>query len=317
MPVLPDAQVGAVRPPDSGGTHEAQDTLAPAVDLTVAIVSYRSAALLDRCLTTFRAATAGLRAELSVIENGTGEAIAAAVHRHVPGARVVELRHSVAFSRAVNEALCGARGRTFVLLNPDTLLAPGSLTALVRHLDEHPEVAIAGPRVFDDEARTSMQRSFRRFPGFATALCHRYSLLARLWPGNPWTRAYLRLDVATDAVQDTDWVSGCCMAVRAEVFRLLGGLDPGYPMFCEDVDLCRRAREAGLRVVYEPRAEIVHFVGGSRRHAPWRSEWLRHRSITHYVLKFHGRANPAAWLLVAGVWARFALRLACGGGRLW
>lgn len=291
----------------------APGTAAPTIDLTVVIVSYHSAHLLERCLQDWAAATAGLRAELSVLENGTGEAIGPLVQALVPGARVRVRQRSIAFSAAVNEAFAGARGRHYVLLNPDTLLAPGCLSRLVQHLDQHPDVGIVGPRVWDDAARTSQQRSFRRFPGLRTAFCHRYSWLARWWPRNPWTRDYLQLDAAPDAVQDTDWVSGCCLAIRGELFQRLGGLDPRYPMFCEDVDLCRRAHEAGFRVVYDPRAEIVHFVGGSRRKAPLRAEWLRHRSIGHYLRKFHGRGNPLTWLLLAGVWTRFAIRAAFGG----
>ncbi len=293
--------------------HAPTETTRPVVDLTVAIVNYRSLALLERCLATWAAATEGLRAELCVLENGTGEPIGPAVRRLVPGARIRVREQSIAFSAAVNEAFAGARGRHVALLNPDTLLAKQSLTKLVQHLDEHPDVGIVGPRVWDDEAKSSLQRSFRRFPSLKTAFCHRYSLLTKVWPGNPWTRDYLRLDASHDEVQDTDWVSGCCLAVRGELFQQLGGLDTGYPMFCEDVDLCRRARNRGFRVVYDPRAEIVHHVGGSRRKAPLRSEWLRHRSMSHYVWKFHRRANPWTWLLLAGVWARFTVRLALAG----
>lgn len=278
----------------------------PVVDLTVAIVNYRSLALLEACLRTWRDATVGMRAELCVLENGTGEDIAPTVRRFVPDARIEVLDRSIAFSAAVNTALRGARGRHVALLNPDTSLGHGSLTALVRHLDEHPEVGVVGPRVWDDEARTSQQRSFRRFPGLSTVFCHRYSLLTRLFPRNKLTRDYLRLDAAPDRAQPTDWVSGCCLVVRAELWNELGGLDTRYPMFCEDVDLCRRVHERGYRVVYEPAAEIVHHVGGSRRSAPLRSEWLRHRSISHYVWKFHRRANPWTWLLLLGVWLRFA-----------
>lgn len=286
---------------------------APAVDLTVVIVSYHSQALLERCLRDFAAATRGIVAELCVLENGTGEAIAPMVQSLVPGARVRVRQRSIAFSAAVNEAFAGARGRHYALLNPDTLLLPDSLTTLVRHLDLHPDVGVVGPKVWDDAARTSLQRSFRRFPGLATVFSHRYSWLARWWPDNPWTAAYLRLGAAPDQVLDTDWVSGCCLAIRGELFQRLGGLDTGYPMFCEDVDLCRRVHDAGLRVVYEPRAEIVHFVGGSRRQRPLRAEWLRHRSIGHYLRKFHGLHNPLTWVLLAGVWARFALHALLGG----
>ena len=276
-------------------------------DLTVAIVNYRSQDLLARCLETLADATRGIRVELCIVENGTGEVLRDLLDRHAPDARLVVFDRSVAFSAAVNSVLLRARGRHVALLNPDTLLGADALTRLVRFLDANLDVGVVGPRVWDDVQRTSIQRSWRTFPTFATSVFSRYSWLSRLWPTNPWTRAYLRLDAPLDAVQDTDWVSGCCMVIRGEVFRRLSGLDPAYPLFCEDVDFCRRANQLGFKVVYDPQAEIVHHVGGSRKRACLRSEWLRHRSISHYIFKFRGKASPVSWALVAGVWGRFAV----------
>jgi N-acetylglucosaminyl-diphospho-decaprenol L-rhamnosyltransferase len=275
-------------------------------DLTVAIVSYRSIDLLARCLATFAAATEGLTVDLHVVENGTGEDVEALVARTVPGARCTTLRRSIAFSAAVNLALRDAGSRHVALLNPDTLLGARSLTRLVAHLDSDPRVGVVGPRVYDDAGCSSIQRSWRSFPSFATALFHRHSWLSRCFPGNRFTRRYLNLDRSPDAIQPTDWVSGCCMVVRRDLFAAVGGLDERFPMFFEDVDLCRAAAARGMRVDYVPTASIVHFVGGSRRRAALRSVWLRHRSMARYLWKHHGRTDPRTWLMVAGVWVRFA-----------
>ena len=278
------------------------------VDLTVAIVNYKSKELLARCLDTWRDATRGIFAELCIVENGTGDRLEEILAQKVPGARLAELPRSIAFSAAVNTALLEARGRYVCLLNPDTLLGSDSLARLVRFLDSNADVGVVGPRVWDDAAQTSIQRSWRAFPSLSTAVFNRHSLLSKLWPGNPWTRKYLNLDAPADATQDTDWLSGCCMVVRTALFQELRGLDTGFPMFCEDVDFCRRVKAAGHRVVYLPQAEIVHHVGGSRKKASMRSEWLRHRSMSHYVLKYRGRKNPVSWALVAGVWGRFVVK---------
>ena len=282
------------------------------IDLSVVVVSYRSLRLLEDCLATWRPAVQGLRAELLVVENGTGEPVADRLRVLCPAARVTTLAQSVGFAAAVNAGARGARGRHVALLNPDTLLGPRSLTRMVRYLDRHPDAGIVGPRVWDDPGRTSLQRSWRRFPGLSTSIFNRYSLLSRVWPSNPWTRAYLNLDQPADRVQDTDWVSGCCLVIRGTLLLLLGGLDADYPMFCEDVDVCRCCHRAGMRVVYLPRAEIVHLVGGSRRRVRLRSLWMRHRSMAHYVLKWRGANSPLAWVLVAGVWARFAVQASLG-----
>ncbi|MCC6783504.1 MAG: glycosyltransferase family 2 protein [Planctomycetes bacterium] len=281
--------------------------LARPLDLSVVVVSYHSLQLLLDMLPGFAAAVAGLHAELIVVENGTGEPVAATLRERFPAVRVLELGSSIGFGAAVNRGVRVARGRHVALLNPDTLLGAECFTRLVHRLDHEPGVGIVGPRVWDDAAQTSIQRSWRRFPGVMTALCGRYALLTRLWPGNPWTRRYLNEDRSPDLVQPTDWVSGCCMVVRGSLFRALGGMDERYPLFCEDVDLCREAHGAGFTVVYDPEAAIVHEIGGSRRKAPLRSTWLRHRSMTSYVLKHGHVANPWTWVLVIGIWLRFAL----------
>lgn len=278
-------------------------------DLAVAVVSYHSLPWLLRSAETWSAAAGKLSVQWCVVENGTGEPVADRLAGVQPDALVTPLPRSVSFAAAVNRALEHTDARHVALLNPDTRLAPASLERLVAHLDAHPEVGIVGPRVWDDAAHTRIQRSWRRFPGIGTALLHRHAPWARLWPSNPWTRAYLNLDVDPEATQTTDWVSGCCMVIRGALFRELGGLDPRFPLFCEDVDLCRRAHAAGQSVVYLPGAEIAHFTGHAHHDAPLRSAWLHHRSMIHYVLKHHRPWNPTRWLLVAGVLARLALQM--------
>jgi GT2 family glycosyltransferase len=302
---VPHRAAAAARAPRARGAARAPSApLRRCPDLSVAVVSYRSLDLLLDSARTWRDAAAALAVGWRVVENGTGEPVGQRLRAVHPGATVIALERSVSFAKANNIALRGCRGRHVALLNPDTLLEPGSLAELVRFLDANPHVGIVGPRVWDDPAKTSLQRSWRRFPSLATAVFNRHSLASRLWPANPWTARYLNLD-RPEETQATDWVSGCCMVVRGELFRELGGLDQRYPMFCEDVDLCRAAASRGYTVAYHPAAQIVHLVGGSRRRAPLRSEWLRHRSMTHYVLKYHRRWNPLTWLLVAGIWTRF------------
>ena len=293
---------------DSTGRSAPPDPrLGREVDLTVAIVNYRSLDLLISCLQSWDAATSGICAEISVVENGTGEPVRQALAEIVPDAQVSILPKATSFSAAVNLALRESRGRHVGLLNPDTVLRARSLTTLVSHLDQNPVVGIVGPKVWDDLEHTSIQRSWRTFPGVMTSLFTRYSLLTRLFPNNPWSRRYLNQDSPADMVHRTDWVSGCCMVIRGTLFRGIGGLDERFPLFCEDIDICRRAAGYGFDVVYEPSAEIVHFIGGSRGQDRLRSLLFRHRSMMRYVLKWNRRWNPFVWMLVLGIWVRFAL----------
>ena len=232
-------------------------------DLVVGVVSYHSLAHLRQLVPTWRSGAGSLDAELVLLENGTGEDLGELTDE-VPDLEIRRIEQSIPFTAAVNRLLktdsdCSPRSRYVALLNPDTTLLPGALERLVDFLDEHPEVGAVGPRVWDldpsapernaDPQHRTIQRSWRRFPTLSAALFHRHSVLARIWPSNPFTRRYINADRSPDTTQDTDWLSGCCLVVRSDVFADIGGLDERFPMFCEDVDLCRQIHAHGYRVV--------------------------------------------------------------------
>src|SRR5438477_261869 len=136
-----------------------------------------------------------------------------------------------------------------------------------------------------------LEYSARSFPDHLTFLFNRYSLLSRLFPGNPWTRRYLLSDWDHASVRDVDWVSGACMVVRRAAIDQVGGMDEAFFMFNEDVDWCRRMGQAGFAVTYVPAAEAVHWIGASKQRVARRVIYERHRGMIHYFRKHHP-ANP-------------------------
>lgn len=241
-----------------------------------------------------------------VVDAGSSDGTADAVATTRPRTRVLRLVN-VGFGRAANAGVAALPDdvSVAVIANADVRIGPLAIGRLVAALDADPEVALVGPRVrYPDGAH---QASARRTPDVPTALQH--AALGRLRPDNAATRRYHALDLTgPDAVAacDVDWVSGCAFAVRRHDFELVGGFDPGYRLFVEDVDLCVRLRATGRRVRFEPSAVVEHRVGASTRHRPLRARLLHARSLDRYLAR-HGTGpvrllRPLLWPGLA-LWA--------------
>jgi N-acetylglucosaminyl-diphospho-decaprenol L-rhamnosyltransferase len=137
--------------------------------------------------------------------------------------------------------------------NPDVVLRPGAIDALLSTGLEDPAIAAVGPVIVTDD---EVYPSARAVPSLRTGVGH--ALFANIWLDNPWTRAYKRDTDGAPVRRDAGWLSGACFLVRRSAFEQLGGFDEGYFMYFEDVDFGYRLGKAGYRSVYEPSATVVH-----------------------------------------------------------
>lgn len=210
-----------------------------------------------------RAREAGADAVVAVDCGSTDGSLAAVAAAHPDVIRVA--LPNLGFGRGVNAGVAALRllgGPAFdavVVANADAHIAPGGAAALGRYLADHPEVGAVGPRVVFPGGR--LQFSARAFPDIPTALGH--AVLGLVVPDNRWTQRYRLTDWDHASERAVDWLSGCCIALDVEAFTDVGGFDPAYFMFVEDVDLCWRLGEAGWAVVFAPVTEVVHAVGAS------------------------------------------------------
>jgi GT2 family glycosyltransferase len=210
--------------------------------------------------------------------------------RRQSGVSLRRWRHNRGFARAGNEGCRRSRGDWLLLLNPDVTLAPDFLDrALDRTLElgrQEPAAGIVGFGLRDPDG--SPQPSAGPFPTLA-------GTLSRLLLPRPWRKYYLRADAGPRRV---DWVTGCCLLVRRTCWEDLGGFDPAFFLYYEDVDLCRRARQRGWDVWYDPSLTAVHHHPLHRRVVP-----PHLRLITrHALLTYAGKHWPAWQLrLLAGI----------------
>lgn len=282
-----------------------------APDLSVLIVTYKSRKDIGACLQSVTAALDGLAAEIVVVDNASDDGTAELAAAH-PGVRVMALTQNVGFGAGINRGLLASTGRYVLWVNPDGRLVGGSLRQVIHWMDTHPDVGIVGGKILDPDG--TVQRSARAFPSYGAALGHRYSLLTRWFPSNPWSRRYLRGEATFAEIEPVDWVSGACVLHRRAVSDALRGLDERFFMYVEDVDFCRRAWDAGWKVYFHPGVVMEHEVGGSSRQVNRPMIVARHRSMWRYYLKHFRRFWPKDALVWCVIWGRAsALWLASWG----
>ena len=290
------------------------DRLERAVDCSVVLVNYRTDEVLAECLASLAKAGGGLELEVIVVDNGATLA-GGGLRDRFPGVRLVENAGNVGFAHAANQGIGFARGRHVLCLNPDTVVHDGAVAAMVAYLEAHPRVGAVGARLLESDG--TLQYSCRRFPGYLTILFGRYALLTRLFPGNAGSRDYLYLDWDHRTAREVDWVSGACLMVRREVLAQVGAFDEGYFLFVEDMDWCRRIRQAGWAVVYLPDAVVTHHIGVSRGAVPAWVVRARHRGMLRYVRKHFGAPWPVRAGVAVALTARAAALIAANAARRW
>ena len=257
------------------------------MDLDVILVSYRSREFLLAGLHTLRAdaASAGIGLRIVVVDNDSRDGTLEALAAQGGDVTVLANRENAGYARAVNQGLAATTGDFVLVLNPDCEVRPGALRALLDRAATDPRIALVGAKLVNPDG--AYEYSARSFPDSFTFLFNRYSLLTRLFPRNRFARRYLLSDWDHASVREVDWISGACMLARRAAVAGVGGMDEAFFMFNEDVDWCRRMKQAGWKVVYEPAAVVLHHVGASRSRVAARVIWSRHVGMIHYFHKHH------------------------------
>lgn len=282
----------------------------PTADLTVVLLSWNTRDLTLAALAAVPAAAAPFRARIVCVDNASSDGSAAAVRAALPDVLVLDNPSNLGFARGNNAALPHLAGRASCFLNSDTVARPGSLAHVLRYLDAHPTVGIAAPRlVFPDDVP---QRAAWGLPT-AGALLHQFTPLGWVGIGRAAaarTRPSRRPDERTGPVEA---VSGACLLIRRELCERLGGFDPGYPFYFEDLDLCARARAAGAEVhVVIDGPAVVHHGGASSALAEGATRLPLLVGALRFKRRRLGPARYAAFSLAfkTGVVARSVIELA-------
>ncbi len=260
-------------------TKSAIHALSSTIDLSIAIVSYNTRTLLLDCLRSVFESTLTIRFEVIVVDNHSADATVEAVQLSYPMVRIIVNRENLGFSKAVNQALAVSSGRYLLMLNSDTQVQKQALDRMVACLDGEPEIGAVGCKQWTGDGR--LYQSCFHFPSVRDHVRHAafFRRLAPAWQER--LAAGQAIDCATS--QDVDWINGACLMVRMDLLRECRGLDEGYFMYFEDVDLCRAIHRRGYRIRHLADADIVHLIGRSGERDQTRLNLVWELSRIRYV----------------------------------
>jgi GT2 family glycosyltransferase len=271
------------------------------VELSIVIVSWNVCDLLRACLASIEASREDLRVEVIVVDGGSNDGSPEMVRVAFPEVELVVKKENLGFPKGNNIGISRSSGRYVMLLNPDTEVVDEALGEMLAFADAHPDVGVIGAQLLNPDG--SVQSSRRRFPTLATGVFES-TWLQPIAPKSILRYFYVE-DLPDDKVTDVDWVTGACLLARRDVVDAVGLLDEDYFMYSEELDWCRRIKDAGWRVVYFPAAQIIHHVGKSSEQAVTERHINFQRAKLRYFRKYHGR------------WAAKFLRLLLIANFLW
>ncbi len=253
--------------------------------VSILIVTYNSGAVVADCLHSILAEQpTGYTLEIIVTDNGSKDGTPQMIRQQFPGVKLVEAEND-GFGAGNNHAFAASSGDYVLCVNPDLLLTADAITALVDYLAANPTVGIAGPRILDDDGHVSMAA---RPPHTPLKVLLKHLGVDKIFPA--WVYGPFAHQAIFTQPTDAGWLTGACLALRREVFQRLNGFDDRFFLYYEDTDVCKRALDAGWRVVYVPQATVQHHGNTTISQYPLVRVRHYHRSPVLYFRK-HGPAG--------------------------
>ena len=267
--------------------------------VSVVVVTHQSAADIRDCLRSLEPEVAAGWAEVIVVDNASSDGTAELIRSEFGWVRLISNAVRKGFAANSNQGSRYAQGEYLMLLNPDAQLTAGALERMVAHLAAHPAAGVVGPQLRYPDG--SLQSSARRFPNLHTTLLRR-TPLRLVWKNSAAEQRHLSGADDLSRPSDVDWLLGAALMFRRSTYLAVGGLDEGYRLYCEDMDICWRLHRLGREVHYLPSAIGYHSLSeATRRRFLTRLTWWHFRSMIR-VLRRNGLA-----VLRAGAAGRIVL----------
>jgi GT2 family glycosyltransferase len=228
--------------------------------LSIIILCWNDLKVITDCLRSIYATTRSDAFEVIVSDNGSTDGSIEFIREKYPQVQLIENGRNLRFAKANNVGIRASHGEYILILNPDTVIHEGALDTMIAFADQHPEAGAFGCRVLNADGSYQVSaRPFASLAGELTAGCY----LRPLGYLGSWFSSDTYVGWTGETERSVDWVTGCFILARAEVVHRIGGFDEQFFYYYEDMDLCRRIREAGYPIIYTPAATITHLKGQS------------------------------------------------------
>ena len=255
------------------------------LDLSIIVVSWNTKDLLLECLASATNDCRRFKSEIIVVDNASSDGSPEAVQDKYPNVKLIRNKKNLGFAKANNVGIKHSIGRFICLLNSDIKIIDGCFMKMIVYMDGHPQVGILGPKILSPNG--VVQRSCMGYPtlwnSFSRALA-----LDTLFPNIKFFGGYLMTYWGHDTLRSVDIINGCFWMIRRDALNHVGLLDENFFMYGEDIDWCRRFKEASWDVIFFPNAKAIHYGGASSSKAPIKYYIEKRRSNLFYIKKYHG-----------------------------
>jgi hypothetical protein len=214
------------------------------------------------------------------------------VAEQFPEVVLIRSRQNLGFAKANNLGLKHCTGDFLALINSDVIVHPGCFQKLAALLEARQEVGLVGPKVIGADGQ--VQRTCRQLPTPWNTLC-RFLALDRVFSRWSLLAGFQMRHWSYDSLAEVEVLSGCFWLARRSAVEKVGGLDERFFFYAEDVDWCKRFRDAGWRIVFVPEAGATHFGGASSSNAPLRYSIEMLRASLLYWKKHYGNLGRLAF----------------------
>ncbi len=273
------------------------------VDISIVIVNYNTAHPLKNCLTSIYRNSKNLTLEIIVIDNASTDQSISLVEKSFPRVTLIKNKKNLLYSKANNQGLRKASGRYFLVLNPDTVIRNNTLSAMVEFLDQDPSISLASCREIDKEGKTIL--TCHKTP---TPLTEFFELriFAKFFKNSSLIKEFRYKGWDRETIRDVDTLPGSFLFGRKEVLKKIGYFDEHLPLFYSDTDLCKRAKDKGLKLYHNGTVTITHLCAQSLGQFPMNTILMQ---SLRDMLYFHKKHYGVFWSRILFLFARFSLLL--------
>ena len=251
---------------------------------SIIIVSWNVRDALRANLARLYSVSDGVEFEIFVVDNASSDESCRMVRDEFPSVRLIQNDWNAGFAYAFNQALAHAKGDVILLLNPDMLVGEGALDRTYQALTQDKEIGLLGCKLKRDGEYVN---SVRRDPGLADQLATLLKIPHVIKASKSMSR-YLMDDMDYGRTQDVEQVRGAYMAFRREILDVVGNLDERFYIWFEDIDYCKRVREAGYKVRYVADISCIDYVGQSfKQVSVTKKQKMLSKSMLLYFKKWH------------------------------
>ena len=249
---------------------------------SVIIVTYNSATYIRPCLNSIFCKSGSTAIEIIVVDNASTDQTVEIIKIEFPKVRVALRRENGGFSVACNQGANLAKGEFLYFCNPDTVILDDIFSCANHWLSDR-SIGVFSPLIM---APNGYEHAFAfNFPHPPTLLIGAFVRNA-IGKSNAERLQICRRNKAM--VIECDWVLGACLFISSATFRDIGGFDEAFFLYFEDVDICKRVKQAGHRVIASREAAIMHHkYGSSRLLHNLEVRRIRLQSELTYYLKHH------------------------------